>query len=302
MSNSPFPSPPSAPPPSAQITTPSAVTETTINVPLNELKCDLVNNYETSGSNSAKVMQHQSMTFNTSGECIWATQYPEIQKACYLRRVCQFAPPKELRVQNVTSILQMGPTCGLTALSMLFEGSPSAKSFLEMAIEKGYSNNGEMFSACQLNDLLAIALDENRHLVEYGPVTHTLVGGDMDDANIRMQLRLGAMFLVPYDPDRNHTPSLNRGHKAHWALIVGYLIDQFDDFYVFARHGKTKNLALWPLRDLARSNANLVEFCQPTGYPNEIFILPEGGIGGQKGLRCKFIMIQHYKAREEIAL
>ncbi|XP_053695109.1 UPF0692 protein CG33108 [Sabethes cyaneus] len=301
MSNSPFLSPPSPPPHPAQATT-SAATETTINVPLVELKCDLVNNNDSNSKSNPKFIQQQSLTFDSSGECIWATQYPEIQKACYLRRVCQFAPPKELRVQNVTSILQMGPTCGLTALSMLFEGSPSTKNFLEMAVEKGYSNNGEMFSAKQLNDLLATALDDNRHLVEYTPVTHALVGGDMDDPNIRMQLRLGSMFIVPYDPDRDHTPTLNRGHKAHWALIVGYLVDQFDDFYVFARHGKTRNLALWPLKDLARSNANLVEFCQPVGYPGEVFVLPEGGIGGRNGLRCKFILVQHYKAKEEIVL
>lgn len=159
-----------------------------------------------------------------------------------------------------------------------------------------------MFSARQLNDLLAIGLEENRHLVEFKPVSHTLVGGWMDEPSIKIQLRLGSIFLVPYDPDANHTPCLNRGHKAHWALIIGYLIDQFDDYYVFARHGKTKNLALWSLRDLAHSNANLVEFCQPIGHPDEVFILPEGGIGGCNGLRCKFIMVQYYKAKDEIIL
>lgn len=287
MSNDPLPPPP---PP---LPHKSSATETI--QPLIDLKCDLLNN-------SSNFIRHQSLTFNTSGECLWAAQYPEVQKAAYLRRVCQFVPPKELRVQNVTPILQVGPTCGLTALSMLFEGAPSAKTLLDMAIEKGYSNNGEMFSAKQLNDLLSIALENNRHLVEYKPVKHALLGGWVDDPGIKMQLRFGSIFLVPYDPDGNHTPTQNRGHKAHWALIVGYLIDQFDEYYVFARHGKTKNLALWSLRDLSRSNANLVEFCQPAGHPNEVFVLPEGGIGGINGLRCKFIMIEHYKAKEEIVL
>ncbi|XP_065091481.1 actin maturation protease [Ochlerotatus camptorhynchus] len=293
MSNNPSPPSPSTFP--SQTT---KTTESTVNHPLTELNCDLANNV----ISSSFTHQHQRITFNTSGECIWATQYPEIQKACYLRRVCQFAPPKELRLQNVTPILQAGPTCGLTALSMLFEGSPSAKTFLELAIAKGYSNNGEMFSTKQLNELLTIGLDENRHLVEYKPVEHHVVGGWMDEPSIKMQLRLGSIFLVPYDPDRDHTPCLNRGHKAHWALIIGYMIDQFNDFYVFARHGKTKNLALWSIRNLARSNANLEEFCQPVGHPNETFILPEGGIGGCNGLRCKFIMIEHYRAKDEIIL
>uniref|UniRef100_A0A182XXQ1 Actin maturation protease n=1 Tax=Anopheles stephensi TaxID=30069 RepID=A0A182XXQ1_ANOST len=327
MSNStPSPTPPSPPPPPPS---PASVTQPT-KTPLAELNLGVINN----SSNRLAKPNHQNVILS-SGECAWATQYPEIQKACFLNRVCQYAPPRELRVQNVEPILQNGPTCGLTALSMIFDGAPSSKALLELAVARGYSNNGEMFSARQLNELFEQVLEENRHLVEYKPVTHTLVGGWMDDPNIQVKLRLGAMFLVPYpfptsptlpclailckapgssirvhralevkcyDPDRNHTPCLNKGHRAHWALVVGYLIDQFDDFYVFARHGKTKNLALWSLRDLSRSNGNLVEFCQPVGHPNETFILPEGGMGGCNGLRCKFIMIEHYKAKNEIVL
>lgn len=227
--------------------------------PLSELNLDVLNN---SSNRISKPANHPAIL--SSGECAWATQYPEIQKACFLNRVCQYAPPRELRVQNVEPILQNGPTCGLTALSMIFDGAPSATALLEQAVTRGYSNNGEMFSARQLNELFEQVLEENRHLVEYKPVTHTLVGGWMDDPNIQIKLRLGAMFLVPYpfflyknqivlfcqfpilcsisltfeidrstkhsyDPDRNHTPCLNKGHRAHWALIVGYLIDQFDD-------------------------------------------------------------------------
>lgn len=290
MSNSPTSPPPPPPPPTA---TPCQQSKT----PLSELNVvDVINN------NGNRIGKPHHNVILSSGECAWATQYPEIQKACFLNRVCQYAPPRELRVQNVEPILQNGPTCGLTALSMIFDGSPSAKALLEQAIARGYSNNGEMFSARQLNELFEVVLEENRHLVEYKPVTHTLISGWMDDPNMQIKLRLGAMFLVPYDPDKNHTPCLNRGHRAHWALVVGYLIDQFEDFYVFARHGKTKNLALWSLRDLAKSNANLVEFCQPVGHPNETFILPEGGMGGCNGLLCKFIMIENYKAKNEIVL
>lgn len=289
MSNNPPPPPPPASAPSTNITD-----STTQRSSLVELKCDLGNN------NNPNLIQ---LTFNTSGECTWATQYPEIQKACYLRRVCQFSPPKEMRVQNVPAILQTGPTCGLTALSMFFEGSPSAKAFLDMARARGYTNNGEMFSARQLNDLLAQGLENNRHLCEYKTVSHTMIAeGWLDDSSIRKQLQKGSIFVVPYDPDRNHTPCLNMGHKAHWALIVGYLVDQFNDYYVFARHGKTRNLALWSLRDLAHSNANLFEFCQPTSHADEVFVLPEGGIAGSNGLRSQFIIIEHYRARDEIVL
>ncbi|XP_055606185.1 actin maturation protease [Uranotaenia lowii] len=312
MSNYPLPPPP--PPPSSITLQQNKHPQTTIitKTTASELICDSNNNNnnsygtnnENKNNNSSPTLIHYQphLTFSTSGECIWANQYPEIQKACYLRRVCQYARPKELRVQNVASILQVGPTCGLTALSMLFEGSPSTTTLLELAIGKGYSNNGEMFSARQLADLLAIGLQENCHLVEYKPVTHTLQEGNLDSPENVANLRQGSIFLVPYDPDRDHTPCLNQGHKAHWALVVGYLIDQYDEYYVFARHGKTKNMALWSLRDLAHSNANLFEFCQPSGHPEGVFVLPEGGIGGRNGLRNKFIVIENYKAKEEIVL
>lgn len=214
--------PPVPPPPHFPARTTKISESTTFNHPLTELNCDLTKNVIT-GTN---LNQHrnQRLTFNTSGECAWAIQYPEIQKACYLRQVCQFAPPKELRLQNVTPILQVGPTCGLTALSMLFEGAPSAKTFLELAIAKGYSNNGEMFSTKQLNELFAIGLDENRHLVEYKPVQHHVIAGWMDEPSIQMQLRCGSIFLVPYPfqilcVDKKNNITLKLQMSPYWRLI-----------------------------------------------------------------------------------
>lgn len=44
-----------------------------------------------------------------------------------------------------------------------------------------------------------------------------------------------------YDSDYNHAPCLRYGHKAHWALVIGYLIDHEDEVNVvciisFANH------------------------------------------------------------------
>lgn len=104
---------------------------------------------------------------------------------------------------------------------------------------------------------------------------------------------------------------MKNGHKAHWALIIGYLIDDNEkvklvspffqhsfstsflfQFYVWSRHGKTKNIAIWPLKSLSASNSNLNEFEQPKGYPNAEFILPDGGIAGKHGLKNKCIIIE----------
>ena len=32
-----------------------------------------------------------------------------------------------------------------------------------------------------------------------------------------------SLLLVPYDTDFNQEPCLKKGHRAHWALIIGKL-------------------------------------------------------------------------------
>lgn len=66
----------------------------------------------------------------------------------------------------------------------------------------------------------------------------------------------------------------------------------FQQFHVFVRHGKTKNIGLFSLRDLSESNENLNEFEQPSWHPNETFLLPDGGIAGALGLKNKSIVIE----------
>ncbi|XP_034663795.1 UPF0692 protein CG33108 [Drosophila subobscura] len=223
---------------------------------------------------------------NISGdECGWAWEYPELQKGCYLNRVCQYTPPKQCQYYSVPSILQVGPTCGLTALSMLLNGSPSAAEILEDAVEQEYTFNGEMFSAQYLCELT------RKHLDGHGPGACQLHEGRLCCSKVKELLQAGGCLLVPYDADVNHAPCLKTGHRAHWALIVGYLVDAHDKFYVLARHGKTRNLAVWSLDDLSESNANLREFAQPKGYPDLEFLQPPGGLGGALGLKKRAILI-----------
>jgi hypothetical protein len=49
---------------------------------------------------------------------------------------------------------------------------------------------------------------------------------------------------------------------------------------------------LFSLKDLSDSNDNLNEFQQPTQHANSIFLLPENGINGEKGLKNKSIVIE----------
>lgn len=78
-------------------------------------------------------------------------------------------------------------------------------------------------------------------------------------------------------------------------MIVGYLIDADDNFHVIARHGKTRNLAIWSLQSLAESNSNLMENCEHREYPRKKFVVPEGGIAGERGLRNKALIVNSFK-------
>lgn len=129
----------------------------------------------------------------TLTECRWATAYPEIQKACYLARVCSTLSPKSCRLKDVQPILQEGPTCGLTAISMLLGGRPTAAQLLQSARERKYTRNGEMFSADQLFELLCNSVDAVTTSTKM-----TLFRGRLDCEQVQQVLRTGGCLLVPY--------------------------------------------------------------------------------------------------------
>ncbi|XP_037954260.1 UPF0692 protein CG33108-like [Teleopsis dalmanni] len=222
----------------------------------------------------------------------WAACDVDIFRACFFARICESQPPKQCQFRDIKGIKQSGPTCGLVALSMLLNGDPTAEELLKSAHELGFSNNGEMFSAHYLHQLLrdTKANPQNNNNAE--ALECCLHEGRLNCANIRDALSEGACLLVPYDADFNHEPCLLRGHKAHWALIIGFLITKDDKFYVFARHGKTNSVGLWSLEELSKSNANLREFEQPRAHPDCTFLIPPGGIAGNLGLNERAIIVK----------
>lgn len=134
------------------------------------------------------------------------------------------------------------------------------------------------------------------------------------------------MSTNSYDSDFNHAPCLKNGHKAHWTAIIGYLIDDhnkvklrdnyfirvkrlihaiyfhFQQFHVFGRHGKTKNLALWPIDALSKSNSNLNEYTAPHRYDEFSFQMPVDGIAGENGLKNQCIIIKGIKDSDDFIL
>ena len=220
-------------------------------------------------------------------------------------------------------VIQVGPTCGLVAISMasklvhgqiVEQASPSE--LLLKARQLKYTKQGEIFSA---ENLLKLSLD---HLQCSG----TLIS--FDDANTIVSLILKRSTIIfPYDCDKNHMPCKLKGHKAHWALSVGcaisvsskemnnylpfceskgdyYLLDMtkltchitdsivesvtLNDTWLFCRHGKSRHIGLWPLKDIVESNSNLLEL-EPDFNPDNC-VMPAGGI--QDGLCGKAVLLE----------
>lgn len=85
---------------------------------------------------------------------LWASDFPEIQKACYFSNSRISSKPRSCAYYEIPSILQEGPTCGLTAISMMLLGNPPPNKILESAVKSRFSFFGEMFSAENLHQVI----------------------------------------------------------------------------------------------------------------------------------------------------
>lgn len=126
--------------------------------------------------------------------CAWAGDNTEVRGASCLAQVCTSSKPKYYRIkQNIKSVIQDGPTCGLTALTMLAGGRPAAADILVLARQKNYTNHGEMFSAknmCELTGSVFTLLGVSHNIEIYS--------GQLDCEHIRTKLMDGACILVAY--------------------------------------------------------------------------------------------------------
>ncbi|XP_028398548.1 UPF0692 protein C19orf54 homolog [Dendronephthya gigantea] len=202
---------------------------------------------------------------------------------------------------DVDAFLQDGPTCGLVALKLAanilrisqHESTNEIEDLLKVAQVLGFTNHGEMFSAQDMG-LLA---------KKYYKLNFEVDNNGLDDyGKLIEHLCKGYSVVFPYDEDRNHEPCLKRGHKAHWAVLTGFLVglkdrnpiltdicmDPMDEnktaiyqfhaqegqspqefrtkhLFLIARQGKSRHYALWHWTDLNNSNKNLFEFVDADG-------------------------------------
>lgn len=91
---------------------------------------------------------------------------------------------------------------------------------------------------------------------------------------------------------------MNKFNMTSIQIYHNYLLN-FLQWFLFARHGKTKNLALWPMDILSASNSNLNEYTAPHRYDEYSFQMPVDGIAGENGLKNQCIVINGVKDADD---
>lgn len=155
-------------------------------------------------------------------------------------------------IPHVPWQMQIGPSCGLTAIRMIRdfyyktntdhreepqEGStPSPPSLLADARKRGYTDDGEMFDANHLRDLMKDQLQ--RVVTGSLPLNDsTTASGSMDTVTVRTRetssltleeidstLRQRGLWILAYDANpRTKLPGKFQGRHAHWGIVVGIL-------------------------------------------------------------------------------
>merc|ERR1719220_2546779 len=112
--------------------------------------------------------------------------------------------------------LQEGPQCGLVALSLAAATRSLCSTpgeIQDLAIKKGFSARGEMFSAADMSEL-------SREVLGGGDLLS--ISSLLDNDWMVKIFTEGKQLLIPYDCAANHSSSLEGGRKAHWALVVGF--------------------------------------------------------------------------------
>ncbi|XP_062818906.1 actin maturation protease [Anolis carolinensis] len=220
----------------------------------------------------------------------------------------------------VPSLIQEGPQCGLVALWMAgaLLSLPRAVSFgriVQVALERGYTAQGEMFSAADMAKLAG----------EVFPCQTELLSGKLEGENrerILRHLSAGFPVLIPYDEDFNHEPCFRGGHKAHWAIASGALLglkrgfqlppcqedkeipglfhaspsassfplDAVAETYLLSKQGKSCRYQLWSYTLLQESNAQLTDFSPKRAADGKVYIVPAGGV--REGLCGKAVLLR----------
>ena len=185
---------------------------------------------------------------------------------------------------DVPARIQDGPTCGLYALGMVMDfwdkkdpakaqtalvqdsdvvrwdshhQEPDTKRrLLDVAKQKGFTTQGEMFQSRQLATLA-------RSFGYNAKVTDTL---SLDE--IHAAVDRGHPALIGFDVDNNGNPGLFEGKRAHWAVVEGHF-NKGGVEYLVATHGWTGKEYVWRADDFMAS-VNQLNKSDFVGAPADI--------------------------------
>ncbi|XP_077630061.1 actin maturation protease isoform X1 [Crocuta crocuta] len=213
---------------------------------------------------------------------------------------------------DLPSLIQEGPQCGLVALWMAgaLLAPPSGiplERLVQMAMDRGYTAQGEMFSVADMGKLAQEALGCSAELLCGG------LGGPNRDRVLR-HLVAGYPLLIPYDEDFNHEPCQRKGYKAHWAVSTGLLLGTqavptlgySEDpelpglfhpvpgtpcqppalpeegapgaVYLLCKQGKSWHYHLWDYDQVRDSNLQLTDFAPSRAADGRTYVVPAGGV------------------------
>lgn len=213
--------------------------------------------------------------------------------------------------KHTVAKLQDGPQCGIVALVMSGSEKFQVQEVQDLAINKGFTNKGEMFSVENMADLANSALNKE---VSIEPISKIA-----DSRWLVECFSLNQTLLVPYDCGHNHAPAEFRGKKAHWGLITGIVVPITDQdicnlgivntqsnihilgqnnkqlfldlirtckHFLIARQSKSAVLGIWETVELLKSNQNIenIDFQKENEY-----VIPDGGV--KAGLQGKFVLL-----------
>ncbi|KAG7215581.1 hypothetical protein INR49_022107 [Caranx melampygus] len=227
------------------------------------------------------------------------------------------------------SLIQDGPQCGLVALWMAAHLrqphlSIDMETVVQTALSRGYTAQGEMFSA----NYMALLAEE------VCSCKAELLSGGLSGKNAATIIRHlwgGQPVLIPYDEDYNHEPCQRSGHRAHWATASGVLLglDQgsvsenhcqpdpslpwlylpsgtscscpinvtgLREVYILAKQGKSLRYQLWSLDCVAQSNEQLRTMDPQRVNDGTQYVVPKGGV--EAGLAGQAVLL-HTRTQEQ---
>ncbi|XP_035535772.1 UPF0692 protein C19orf54 homolog isoform X2 [Morone saxatilis] len=229
----------------------------------------------------------------------------------------------------VPSLIQDGPQCGLVALWMSAhlrqpQLSIDMETVVQTALSRGYTAQGEMFSA----ENMALLAEE-----VCGCKAELLSGGlrGNNAATIISHLWGRQPVLIPYDEDYNHEPCQRSGHRAHWAVASGVLLGlepgsvikeptqpdptlpwlslaadsssqcpvgstAVEEVYILAKQGKSLRYQLWSLDSVAQSNEQLKTMDPQRANDGSRYVVPQGGV--EAGLAGQAVLL-HTRTQEQ---